>query len=254
MEIVIKNMETDAEIKGKAGEAVAANADLARLSRRLAEIRRDAPIAESATSFTIGEGVTFLGAYFISGTRVGTITVPSTVTTSGTAWSTSDNGALAGCAALTEVIFAPGTQKIPAYICASPGQTSYLETVVIPDSVVEIGSYAFNCCVNLKGEITIPRATKTVGTGAFLDCKSITGVTTLYNDTVEWNNTDKVEFSATIKSSAFRRCTGLSSLTLAGSVKVRKNAKDSEVYVTVEASETGDFATVAASCSPRPMV
>ena len=36
-----------AEIKGKAGEAVAAHADLARLSRRLAEIRRDAPIAES---------------------------------------------------------------------------------------------------------------------------------------------------------------------------------------------------------------
>ena len=44
-----------AEIKGKTGEAVAANADLARLSRRLAEIRRDAPIAESLDDLVIRE-------------------------------------------------------------------------------------------------------------------------------------------------------------------------------------------------------
>ena len=43
------------EIKGKTGEAVAANADLARLSRRLAEIRRDAPIAESLDDLRLRE-------------------------------------------------------------------------------------------------------------------------------------------------------------------------------------------------------
>ena len=44
-----------AEIKGRTGEAVAANADLARLSRRLAEIRRDAPISESLADLALRE-------------------------------------------------------------------------------------------------------------------------------------------------------------------------------------------------------
>ena len=43
------------EIKGKTGETVAANADLGRLSRDLAEIRRDAPIAESLDDLRIRE-------------------------------------------------------------------------------------------------------------------------------------------------------------------------------------------------------
>ena len=44
-----------AEIKGKTGETIAANADLARLSRELAEIRRDAPIAESLDDLRLRE-------------------------------------------------------------------------------------------------------------------------------------------------------------------------------------------------------
>ena len=44
-----------ADIKGKTGEAVAAHADLARLSRELAEIRRDAPIAESLDDLRLRE-------------------------------------------------------------------------------------------------------------------------------------------------------------------------------------------------------
>ena len=43
------------EIKGKTGETVAANAGIARLSRRLAEIRRDAPIAESLDDLVLRE-------------------------------------------------------------------------------------------------------------------------------------------------------------------------------------------------------
>ena len=44
-----------AEIKGKTGEGIAANADLARLSRKLAEIRRDAPITESLDDLCLRE-------------------------------------------------------------------------------------------------------------------------------------------------------------------------------------------------------
>jgi DNA polymerase-1 len=43
------------EIKGKTGENIAANAEIARLSRRLAEIRRDAPIAESLDDLALHE-------------------------------------------------------------------------------------------------------------------------------------------------------------------------------------------------------
>ena len=43
------------EIKGKTGEGIAAHADLARVSRWLAEIRRDAPIAESLDDLRLRE-------------------------------------------------------------------------------------------------------------------------------------------------------------------------------------------------------
>ncbi len=43
------------EIKGKTGENIAANAEIARLSRRLAEIRRDAPISESLDDLALRE-------------------------------------------------------------------------------------------------------------------------------------------------------------------------------------------------------
>ena len=164
----------------------------------------------SLTSLTIPESVTYLGSYMIRGTGITSITIPSTVTDSGGYYS-STNGALAGCTALNEVIFAQGTTKIPAYICASNSQNSYIKSVTIPDSVQEIGAYAFYKCTSLTGTIDIPAATKFVGGSAFAGCTSVTSVTTHQNNTIEW--------TGSIDSSAFSDCTSLTSVEIAGSIK-----------------------------------
>ena len=167
------------------------------------------------SAMTLSEGVEHLGAYFISGTTISKLTIPSTVNASGTYYT---NGALAGCGTLTEVTFAAGTKLIPAYICASESQTSYLKTVVLPDSVEEIGDYAFYHCVNLTGEIDIPRATRNIGNGAYQGCQSVTSLKFHNNDTIEWVNNERVAWSGTIHSRAFSECTSLASVELAGSM------------------------------------
>ena len=127
----------------------------------------------SLETLVLPEGVEYLGCYMIRGTRISSITIPSTVTESGGYWG---NGALAGCPALTKVTFAPGIKFIPDHICASIDQTSYIQTVELPDSVEEIGDYAFYSCVNLSGVIDIPTATKVVGDYAFANCSNLTRI------------------------------------------------------------------------------
>ena len=168
------------------------------------------------TTLTIPEGVKSLGYYVIQGTNVASITIPSTVTSSGnyregTSNDSYSNGALAGCNALKEVTFTQGTTKIPAYICASNAQKSYIEKVTIPDSVKEIGNYAFYKCVKLSGTVDIPMATSAVKGNAFSGCTSITGVTTHQNNTEDW--------SGTIEGNAFSGCSALASVEIAGSIK-----------------------------------
>lgn len=95
---------------------------------------------------TLPEGVSRLGSCMIQGTNISSITIPKTVTYS--SGDGSKNGALAGAAVLTDVVFADGIKKIPDYICASGSYTSAIERVVIPESVTSIGSYAFYNCKN----------------------------------------------------------------------------------------------------------
>ncbi len=93
-------------------------------------------------SLIIPEGVTSLGDEIIAGTGISSVTIPSTVTSSGYD-KLYETGALAGCTTLKEIVFAEGIKKIPDYICSCG---YYIEKVVIPPSVVEIGYKAFNMC------------------------------------------------------------------------------------------------------------
>ena len=73
-------------------------------------------------------------------------------------------------------------------------------SVVIPDSVQEIGTGAFFLCTSLVS-ITIPDSVQEIGSSTFYDCTSLTSFT--IGDNVQ-----------RIASSAFEKCTALVSVTI----------------------------------------
>ena len=52
----------------------------------------------------------------------------------------------------------------------------YVLTITLPDSVTEIGNYAFEDYYNLES-INIPEGVTTIGSAAFLNCRSLTSIT-----------------------------------------------------------------------------
>ena len=185
---------------------------------------------KSLEELTIPEGVKKLGAKIIADTYIEKIKVPSTVTQCSSTHSNSlDWGSLAGDEVLTEVEFAEGMTKIPAYICEN---ASSMEKVVIPSTVTNIGYSAFYGCTSLKGvslpdgltqidnyafsrcksftDVTIPKSVTSIGENAFENC------TSLKSAVIEANS--KKLFETTIGNSAFNGCTNLTSVTIPGNV------------------------------------
>ena len=95
--------------------------------------------------------------------------------------------------------------KIPAdafYNC-----NNLTGNLVLPNSVTDIGDYAFSC-TGLKGGLTIPNSVSTIGNGAFSKCTGFMGDLTIPNSV------------KTIGESAFSQCTGFTGkLTIPNSVK-----------------------------------
>ena len=179
---------------------------------------------------TIPEGVKKLGYKIIADTYIEKIKIPSTVITSG-----SDSeyniwyGALAGDGVLTEVEFAEGMTRIPAYVCEN---ASSVEKVVIPSTVTRIGISAFDGCGGLKGvslpdglaqvedaafnrckslaSITVPKSVTSIGANAFANC------TSLKSAVIEANG--KKLFETTMGDYAFSGCTNLTGVTIPGNV------------------------------------
>ena len=122
--------------------------------------------------------------------------------------------------------------SIPSHILASDDYTSYVTKVNIPESVEEIGSYAFYKCENIDvsvlpsklktiggyafngctkiTEISIPNTITSIGYGAFKNCTSLETVNMSYNSTVE--------YKASIEGWAFGECTSLKNVNLSENV------------------------------------
>ena len=146
---------------------------------------------------SLPEGLEEVGYSFIANTAITRLKVPKTVNRRGTGSIVSvvTNGATDGAGALRTVVFEEGMTKIPNYFCSNYSSNTTLVEVEIPESVTEIGKYAFYNCAGLEG-VSFPEALQKIGASAFYGCSS------LEEAILPWN----LNF---IGSWAFKNCTKL---------------------------------------------
>lgn len=94
---------------------------------------------------------------------------------------------------ITSFTFGSSVENIPAYVCY---EMAKLTSVTIPNSVINIGKWAFGGCAFTS--LAIPNSVKTIGNYAFCDCNRITsvtigsGVTNLAYNAFEWCDAIKI--------------------------------------------------------------
>ncbi len=119
----------------------------------------------SLESIVLPEGLKNLSPHaFGRCTELKSITIPNSVTKI-------DNTAFSACTGLEAVEFAEGS-KLETIGAFAFSFCLNLESVVIPNGVLEIGSYAFDACDNLKS-VTIPGSVNEFGYGVFRSCERL---------------------------------------------------------------------------------
>lgn len=138
------------------------------------------------------------------------------------------SGAFENCIALERVKLAEGIVSISGF----KGCTA-LKSIVLPQSLTEIGSQAFYGC-NLLEEIVIPNGVTVIGSSAFYDCKSLETITVGSGVT-------------SIGSDAFNNCTALTYLNIGNVNKWAEitfgNAYSNPMYYTKSAYVDGRLLT-----------
>ena len=189
----------------------------------------------SLTSVTIGNSVTSIGGFAFYGCNsLTSVTIPNSVTSIG-------GQAFMYCSGLTSVTIPNSVTSIGSYAFYG---CSGLTSVTIPNSVTGIGQGTFYNCSGLTS-VSIPDGVTSIGYNAFDGCNGITLVKVAVTDyaafcenkvvsliysnigkTVQLINKEGDEIKdyvvpegvTSIGSSAFRNCTGLSSVTIPNSV------------------------------------
>ena len=107
---------------------------------------------------------------------------------------------------ITNLIIPKGVQQI------QPLERSYLSftSVVLPDTLTDIGPRSFECCFDLKS-LTLPSGLTSIGQFAFHRCRSLTSI--VFPDTL-----------TRIGSEAFAECTGLTYLQFPNEISIGDSA------------------------------
>ncbi len=158
------------------------------------------------TSVTIPNSVTEIGSTAFSRcSSLTSFTIPGSVTLVGA-------GALSNCSRLEEIIVAEDNSNYCSLdgVLYNKNQTTLRQvpgakkSYEFPNSVTEIGMYAFSGCSGLNS-VTIPNSVTKISTSAFRGCTGLTSVTIPNSVTI-------------IPSDAFSGCSGLTSVTIPNSV------------------------------------
>jgi hypothetical protein len=185
----------------------------------------------SLTSVTIGDSVTSIGDdAFYNCTSLNNVTIPDSVTNIG-------RYAFFDCTSLTAIT----VDVLNSFYSSVDGvlfnksQTTLIQCpkgkagsdYTVPNSVTDIGSYAFSYCTNLTS-VTIPDSVTSIESGAFDSCTSLTNVTIPNSVTSIWDGVFSYCTSLTsvtipnsvtdIGSYAFSYCTSLTNITIPDSV------------------------------------
>ena len=133
------------------------------------------------TEVTIPDSVTSIGENAFVGCPIERATIPamacthiknsalrSVTITSGNI----HNGALSGCTELTSVVIGNSVTNIGSYAFST---CTGLTSITIPNSVTNIGSNAFGTCTGLTS-ITIPNSVTNIGSYAFGTCTGLTEI------------------------------------------------------------------------------
>ena len=185
-------------------------------------------------SVTIPNSVTSIGSSAFSGcSDLKSVTIPNSVTSIG-------NHAFSGCRHLTSVTIPNSVTSIGSSAFSG---CSDLKSVTIPNSVTSIGDYAFYNCSDLTS-VTIRSSVASIGNEAFYGCSGLTAVYITSVDAwcrISFSDSDTsnplskahhlyyfygeevkdliIPSSVTsIGGSAFRGCSGLTSVTIPNSV------------------------------------
>lgn len=135
----------------------------------------------SALASIVMDGVEEIGSRAFYGSRLGVLVLPASVNAIGDeafasipslrsvtlpAITTMGSYVFVNCPMLTTAVFGEGTTCVGEFAFAALNGTSALTTVELPDSVREIGQFAFYMCEGLT-EINLSRV-QTIGTAAFM--------------------------------------------------------------------------------------
>lgn len=141
------------------------------------------------TKVTIGSQVQYLPSNFVRGSKITTVTIPSSVTTI-------DPSAFESCSLLTSITIPSSvrswgssmfknctslkTVSLPSTMLAIPQEMFYgctsLASAPLPANMISIGNSAFYNCTGLTA-LTIPEKLNSIGSNVFYGCSSITQLT-----------------------------------------------------------------------------
>ena len=194
----------------------------------------------SLASITIPDSVTSIGEKACDGcSSLTTITIPSGVTSIGEC-------VFASCSSLTSIVVESGNtiydsrENCNAIIeTATNSLIAGCKSTIIPNTVTNIGNYAFCRCDSLAS-ITIPEGVTNIGTSAFAGCSSLTSITIPNSVT-------------SIGEYAFYQCSSLTSITIPEGVTSIENYTfqycSSLIAITIPEGVTNIGTSTFSSCS-----